>query len=142
MRPMMALRVGGAAQWRNSHADFVVAPSAPAAPAAEAEVPNTPRADEVAFQARLHAHLFMPIAPYDEHRWSSDLVRELLEWDGYRQTLSVFKAEVPPGPMLSRDALERRANVVTAGPERDVHLLYRFIRAAQDGTFSEPPSRR
>ena len=73
---------------------------------------------------------------------AEDLVRELLEWNGYRQTLSVFKAEVPPGPMLSRDALERRANVVTAGPERDVPLLYRFIRAAQDGTFSEPPSRR
>lgn len=73
---------------------------------------------------------------------AEDLVRELLEWNGYRQTLSVFEAEVPPGPLQSRDALERRVNVVTAGAEREVPLLYSLIRAAQDGTFSEPPSRR
>ena len=73
---------------------------------------------------------------------AEDLVREMLEWNGYRQTLSVFEAEVPPGPLQSLDALERRVNVVTAGAEREVPLLYSLIRAAQDGAFSEPPSRR
>ena len=73
---------------------------------------------------------------------AEDLLREFLEWNGYRQTLSVFEAEVPPGPPQSREALERRANVLTAGADREVPLLYSLLRAAQEGAFSAPPSRR
>ena len=73
-----------------------------------------------------------PPPPRAQHAPPLSALRKLTADRALLRSLSVFNAEVPPGPKRSRNALEKGANVRVEGKARDVPVLFSVVRHCQN----------